>query len=155
MLSSPSTLFALLITLQGVLIMVHDLVDLPGWHHGRQVRAVVGSKKFWSGTLINAVFPGLAIFYALQFWHRPVPDYATSYWAIYCTLTVGFAITMWWLPYFFGASDDTKRQYAAMYAGTRHVLPRRGDNPRPNALHLIFHALFVLNLGLALWLRFG
>jgi hypothetical protein len=45
--------------------------------------------------------------------------------------------------------------YAAMYAGTKHLLPARGDNPRPNALHLGFHALFALNLGLALWLRFG
>jgi hypothetical protein len=62
---------------------------------------------------------------------------------------------MWWLPYFFGASEETKRRYAAMYAGTRQLLPARGDNPRPNALHLAFHALFVLNLGLALWLRFG
>ncbi len=155
MLSSLPTLFAILITLQGGLIVFHDLVDIPGWHHGRQVRAVVGRRKFWLGTLANAVFPGIAFFYALEFWSRPAPGYATSYWAVYCAITVGFAVTMWWLPYFFGTSDQTKRQYAAMYAGTKHVLPARGDNPRPNALHLAFHALFVLNLALALRLRFG
>jgi hypothetical protein len=41
-----------------------------------------------------------------------------------------------------------------MYAGTRQVLPPRGDNPRPNLLHLCFHALFVVTFLLALVLRF-
>jgi hypothetical protein len=149
------TLFVLLITLQCALIVFHDLVDLPGWHHGRQVRAAVGPRKFWLGTLINAVFPGVAFFFAVRFWHEPVPVYATTYWAAYCAVTVSFAIAMWWVPYFFGASNETTRLYAAMYAGTRHLLPARGDNPRPNALHLGFHALFVVNLALALRLRFG
>ena len=155
MLSSLPPPFAILITLQAALIVFHDLVDLPGWHHGRQVRAAVGRKKFWIGTLVNAVFSGIAFFYALRYWHGPVPGYATNYWAIYCAMTVGFAITMWWIPYFFGTKEETKRMYATMYAGTKHVLPPRGDNPRPNALHLLFHALFLLNLALALWLRFG
>jgi hypothetical protein len=84
-----------------------------------------------------------------------VPGYATGYWAIYCAVTVGSAIAMWWLPYFFGTKEETKRLYAAMYAGTKQLLPTRGDNPRPNALHLFFHALFILNLALALCLRSG
>lgn len=155
MLPSLPTLFAILITLQAALIVFHDMVDLPGWHHGRQVRAAVGQRKFWLATLINAVFPGIACYFALRFWHASAPGYATGYWAIYCAVTVGSAIAMWWIPYFFGTSEETKRLYATMYAGTKHLLPARGDNPRPNALHLAFHALFALNLALALWLRFG
>jgi hypothetical protein len=147
--------FALLVTLQGVLIVTHDLVDIPGWAHGSQVRATVGRRKFWLGTLSTAVFPGVALFFALRFWRGPVPDYALTYWWIYCAVTVLSAIAMWWLPYFFGSKEETKRLYAAMYAGTIQVLPARGDNPRPNLLHLLFHALFGLNLAIALWLRFG
>lgn len=154
-LTGLTPLFAILITLQAALIVFHDLVDVPGWHHGRQVRAAVGRKKFWIATAINAVFPGLAFFFALRFWSGPVPGYAANYWAVYCAVTVGSAIAMWWVPYFFGTKEETKRLYAAMYAGTKQLLPARGENPRPNALHLFFHALFVLNLGLALWLRFG
>jgi hypothetical protein len=154
-LPSLSALFAILITLQFALVVFHDMVDIPGWHHGRQVQAVVGRRKFWIATLINAVFPGVAFVYALRFWHGPVPAYVSGYWSVYCAVTVVFAVTMWWLPYFFGAREETKRMYATMYAGTKQLLPARGDNPRPNALHLCFHALFVLNLGLALCLRFG
>ncbi len=151
-----TSLFAILISLQFVLIVSHDLIDIPGWAHGRQVRTVVGSRKFWLGTLSTAVFPGAAFFFALRFWRTaPVPGYVTTYWWIYCGVTVLSAIAMWWVPYFFGAKAETKREYAAMYAGTKQVLPARGDNPRPNLLHLFFHALFLLNLGLALWLKFG
>jgi hypothetical protein len=74
---------------------------------------------------------------------------------IYCAITLLSAITMWYVPYFFGASDKTKRLYEEMYAGTRHVLPPRGDHPRPNLLHLWFHLLFLVNLGLSvtIWLH--
>ena len=150
-----TTVFAILISLQFALVAFHDLVDIPGWAHGRQVRAVIGRRKFWIGTLINAVFPGVAFFYALRFWDAPVPAHVVSYWGIYCGITLLSAIAMWWLPYFFGAKEETKRMYATMYAGTKQVLPARGDNPRPNLLHLFFHALFLLTFALALWLRFG
>jgi hypothetical protein len=148
-------LFTVLLSLQAVLIVTHDLVDIRGWAHGSQVRAVVGRRKFWLGTLSTAVFPSVAFYFVLRFWRGPVPDYVTTYWWIYCAVTVISAIAMWWLPYFFGAKEETKRMYATMYAGTIQVLPARGDNPRPNLLHLFFHALFALNLALALWLKFG
>lgn len=74
---------------------------------------------------------------------------------IYCAVTVASAVAMWYVPYFFGTTEGRKRDYARMYAGTRQVLPARGDNPRPNLLHLWFHALFVINLVLALVLWFG
>jgi hypothetical protein len=154
--------FAILITLQFLVIVLHDLLDIPGWTHGRQVRATVGPRKFWIATPINAIFPALATGLAIYFLLRPAaaaspspPRMVANYWVLYCSITVLSAITMWWIPYFLGAKEKTKRDYARMYAGTRHVLPARGpngDNPRPNLLHLYFHALFVMNLALALML---
>ncbi len=74
---------------------------------------------------------------------------------IYCAVTVISAIAAWWIPYFRGADEKTKKLYADMYAGTRNILPPRGDNPRPNLLHLYFHALFLITLVLATALRMG
>jgi hypothetical protein len=65
-------------------------------------------------------------------------------------VTLASAIAMWYVPYFFGANEEKKREYSRMYAGTRDVLPARGDNPRPNLLHICFHALFVINFLLVL-----
>src|SRR5437016_5834261 len=147
------TRFTVLITLQFLLVVSHDWLDIPGWTHGRQVQAVLGPAKMWIGTLINSIFPGLAAGLAIYFWHRPKPGPVVNYWTIYCAVTVVSAFTMWYVPYFFGASEKTKRMYASMYAGTRHALPPCGDNPRPNLLHLCFHGLFLVNLTIALCMR--
>jgi hypothetical protein len=147
------TLFTLFITLQFVVVVLHDLIDIPGWTHGSQVKSVVGPRKLWLGTLINAIFPGLAVAYAFYFWNQPKPKFVADYWIIYCAVTLASAIAMWYIPYLFGASEKQKREYSRMYGGTRHVLPPRGDNPRPNLLHICFHALFVINLLLVLAMR--
>jgi hypothetical protein len=149
------TLFTWLITVQFVVVAVHDLVDIPGWTHGSQVQALVGRRKMWLVTLVNAIFPGVAAAFAFYYWNRPKPGFVMDYWVIYCAVTVASAIAMWYVPYVFGTTEERKRDYARMYAGTRQVLSARGDNPRPNLLHLCFHALFAITLVLALLLRFG
>jgi len=136
-------LFAFLISIQFVVVVSHDWVDWPGWNHGRQVQAVVGRRKLAIATLINALFPGIAVAFAWL-------GRAAWYEVFYCAITVVSAIAMWYVPYFFGASEETQSQYEQMYAGTRQVLPARGRNPRPNLVHLWFHALFAVNLGLAI-----
>lgn len=113
---------------------------------------VVGRRKLWIATLINAVFPGIAVALVSQLLSQPA--FVTSYWVLYCAVTLASAILMWYIPYFLGATERTKQDYLRMYAGTKHVLPPRKDNPRPNLLHLCFHLLFIVNFCLALSLRF-
>ena len=149
------TLFACLILLQFVVVVTHDWIDVPGWVSGSQVQAVVGRRKLAIASLINAIFPGAAALLAIIYWRTPGPALAQDYWILYCAVTVVSAIAMWYIPYLRGASETTKDEYARMYAGTRQILPPRGDNPRPNLLHICFHALFIVNLALAIWLRLG
>jgi hypothetical protein len=148
------TLFTCLITLQFVIIASHDLIDIRGWVHGSQVQTLIGRRKVWFATLINSAFPGLAVAFAIYFWNRPRPTFASNYWIIYCTLALMSAIGMWYIPYIRGASEKQKDEYRKMYEGTRHILPPRGDNPRPNLFHIGIHVLFVLNFSLAVILRF-
>jgi hypothetical protein len=148
------TLFTCLITLQFVIIAAHDLIDVPGWIHGSQVQALIGRRKVWLMTLVNSIFPGLAAAFALYFWERPRPHFVPDYWLIYCSIALLSAIGMWYVPYLRGASKKQKDEYLKMYSGTRHVLPPRGDNPRPNLFHIGIHALFLINLCLAVALRF-
>ncbi|HEX3356484.1 MAG TPA: hypothetical protein VHS31_05825 [Tepidisphaeraceae bacterium] len=148
-------IFTVLIWLQFLAVVSHDWLNIPGWTHGRQVQAVLGRNKMLIGTVINAIFPGLAAFYAVRYWHRSVPALVLIYWIIYCAVTVFSAIMAWWVPYFRGTDEKTKEMYSKMYAGTRQVLRPHGDNPRPNLLHLYFHGLFLINLALTvvLWFR--
>ena len=58
---SMRILFTVLITLQFLVVVLHDLVHVAGWTHGRQVRAVIGGRKLGIATVVNAIFPGLAV----------------------------------------------------------------------------------------------
>jgi hypothetical protein len=147
-------LFTCLITLQFLAVVLHDLIRIPGWTRGDQVQAVVGKRFLWMATLINAIFPGLAVAFAIYFFSKPKPRLVVDYWTYYCAITLCSAIFMWYVPYFFGAPEKKKRQYLAMYAGTYQILPRRGDNPRPNLLHVCFHVLFVASFAVIMVLRF-
>jgi hypothetical protein len=144
--------FTLLISVQFLITLLHDLVEVPGWTHTSQVQAVLGKGKLWAATLINSIFPGVAMAFALYFWHRPRPAYVSQYWLIYCAVSVLSAIGMWYWPYFLGASEKTKDEYRQFYAGTYQVLPSRGDNPRPNVLHLLIHVVYAATLLLAIFI---
>lgn len=144
-----------LLILQFLVVVLHDWLNIPGWTHGRQVQQVIGCNKLLAATLINAVFPGAAVFLVLYFWSRPKPALVSSYWLLYCAVTVASAVMMWYIPYFRGAGEKTCQDYSRMYAGTRQVLPARNNNPRPNLLHICFHMLFLVNLVLALIVSLG
>lgn len=148
------TLFTCLIVLQFAIILSHDLIDIPGWVHGSQVQALIGKRKVWLATFANAIFPGIAAAFAIYFWNRPRPAYVPNYWIIYCAVAVLSAVGMWYVPYFRGAPQKQKTEYLTMYSGTRHLLPARGDNPRPNLFHIGIHALFLTTFVLAIALRF-
>lgn len=148
-----NTLFACLIVVQFLLIVTHDWIDVPGWVTGSQVQAVIGRRRLLIASLINALFPGAAVALAIVYWRTAAPSLAQDYWVLYCAVTVLSAVMMWYVPYVRGTDSRTKDEYARMYAGTRHVLPPHGDNPRPNLLHICFHVLFVVNLALAVWMR--
>jgi hypothetical protein len=141
--------FTFLITLQFFCILLHDLVEIPSLTHSRQMRAVLGSSRLVTATLINSIFPGVAVVLAWLFWNRPRPPFVDRYWLVYCSVTVLSALAMWYLPYFLGASAQKREQYQRFYANTKQILPARGDNPRPNLLHVGFHLLFAATLSLA------
>ena len=122
-------LFTLLITLQFLIILLHDLVEVPGWSHTSQMQSVLGARKLWTATLVNSIFPGLAVAFAFYYWGHSRPTFVDRYWLIYCAVTAVSAIAMWYAPYFLGTTEEKKEEYRRFYAGTRQILPVRGDNP--------------------------
>jgi hypothetical protein len=68
----------------------------------------------------------------------------------YLLLTIG-TIFSWWIPYFFGSSEQHKADFAE-YKNTHHFLPARGDNVIPNTFHVILHLQIWTCLGIALYL---
>jgi hypothetical protein len=118
-------LLAILLAVQFLFVATHDFLDIPGLHYGSQVRRAIGPRKLLLATAINASFPAVAAGSAMYFLatQRPQPAAVTDCQLIYCAVTLVSAVAMWWVPYFRGASPETRGLYAAMYANTRHVLP--------------------------------
>jgi hypothetical protein len=148
------TSFTVLIILQFLIIAVHDWINIPGWVHGGRAQEVVGRQKLAWATIVNMIFPGLAVLFAIRYYQAPKPVYVLNYWLVYTAITVGSAVLMWWVPYVFGSSSQRLSDYVKMYEGTRHVLRVRKGDPGPNLPHIAFHVLFLSTLVLAVVLRF-
>jgi hypothetical protein len=146
--------FTGLIILQLLIIAFHDWINIPGWVHGSRAQEVVGRKKLAWATMVNTIFPGIAVVFALRFYRGPKPGYVLNYWIIYTAITVGSAFSMWWAPYLLGSSSKRLSEYKRMYERTLHVLPIRKGDPGPNLTHIFFHLLFLSTLVLAVALRF-
>jgi hypothetical protein len=52
-------------------------------------------------------------------------------------------IAYWWLPYLRGATAEHNREHARMFGGTTTFLPAIGNNPIPNAQHVVVGALML------------
>jgi hypothetical protein len=52
-------------------------------------------------------------------------------------------LAYWWLPYLRGTTPEHKEEHARMFGGTTSFLPAIGDNPIPNAQHVVVGLLMV------------
>lgn len=57
--------FRILLLVQFLVVVTHDMLDIPGWTAGSQVRTTLGNAKFWAATGINAIFPLTAVIVVL------------------------------------------------------------------------------------------
>ncbi len=125
-----------------VVLLVHDLVPL-----GR-LNNVAHRRADGDGTVLTTVgnlAPAVAAFAVALTWPSgPLPLGAGAYLVVYLVAFVVLAWTSWYGPYLFGTSEEREAEAEAEYGPTLQLLPRRGTHVRPNLMHLIIHALFVL-----------
>jgi len=145
-------LFKVLLVVQCLVTIFHDMLEIPGWTHRSQVLAAIGVKKFWAATAINSVFPLTAVAVVL-FAGGSHSLFARNYPFIYCSVAVLSMVGMWHIPYYFGTDEKTKHIYAVMYEGTKQVFPPRKDHPRPNLLHVYLHVLYITTFSISVALR--
>ncbi len=143
------------IVLQAILlffITFHDWVHLPPLLDMREMEKH-STKK---GRAINSFIFFLFIAVPLSLTWVYQPNY--PFWvkivlvSVYGVLTTG-TVMSWWVPYFFGSSDEHKKNYIE-YENTHHFLPPLGNNIVPNTFHVILHlqiwTCFIISLSLFL-----
>lgn len=136
------SLIILFIILQTILLPImalHDWIHLPPLTNIRELEKHSTVK----GRFINSTIFFFLIFIPLLLTIVYQPDYSffvrISIFNFYFFLSVG-TIFSWWVPYFFGSSEQHKKDFEE-YKKTHHFLPARGDNVIPNTFHVLLHLL--------------
>lgn len=133
-------IISLFIVLQLILLFFmtfHDWVHLPPLTNIRDLE----KNSTQLGRFINSTLFFFLIFIPLML----TITYQSNFpiWVLivlisfYGLLTLG-TIFSWWVPYFFGSSDQHRMNFAE-YKNTHHFLPAISNNIIPNTLHVILH----------------
>lgn len=134
--------------LQVMLLFVmlsHDLIPMRPFNDVDALKQNESMFRIILFTVINALCVAVPLYMTLFHYNTALLT------IVYCYggLTIG-TIASWWVPYVFGSSVAHKQQFLK-FKNTHYFLPKRGDNVRPNTLHVVLHLLVWSCFGLSLY----
>lgn len=140
------------IMLQVILLLFmlfHDWIPIPPFNDIKALEVCECTYYRLLGSLINGTMVLVPLILTiLSFGNAHISHpIAITVWSFYFVLTLG-AIFSWWVPYFFGSSEKHKEVFSK-FQNTHSFLPPRGDNIRPNTLHVALHLMIWTCLGFA------
>ena len=97
-------------------------------------------------TIVNTPFFIIYTALLLFYWSTPFSWYAASYLIVCNVLFCIGIIFSWWAPYLFGWPVEQTKELRETHGTTHNFLPRIGNNPIPDTLHVIFHLVFIINM---------
>lgn len=120
-------------------LLFHDWVPLGPLNDLAGVRQVNTRVQLLAGTLITGIPTAYGLWRSIVHFGSPYPHgLKITLWLIYGILFVG-ELQAWWLPYFFGSSNERIERYRVMFGRTHAFLaPRHGIVI--NTLHCLLHA---------------
>lgn len=122
-------------------LLITEWVDLAPWN---DVSVSTSAQKL-SGTLVNAPPFGLLIL-AFLLDLRALKILSIALFVVW----LGIHFAWWWVPYFWGASQEHMEQYARLFSHAYAFLPARGSNPTPIAQYVTLQVLTLINLVIAM-----
>ncbi|MBI3723376.1 hypothetical protein HY251_05400 [bacterium] len=137
--------FVITMSVQTLYLLLHDLISLPPLNDLVGLRARTSRRARLLVTAGNTLPSAAVLLFAIPYMHQPKPVGVLTLFGLYFALLFSLVFQAWYRPYFFGATAEEKRAWQEEYGHTHVLLPARGDNPRPNTMHLILHVLFLAN----------
>lgn len=124
-------------------VLTHDWVPLGNLNDLDGIR----SEKTWDGLLLATVLNGLSflivLIITLTFLGKTCPVWARLWLVIHLFCILYGALSAWWIPYFFGTTQELVQAYATMFGNTHAFLPVR-NGIVPNTIHTMFHLTLLL-----------
>jgi hypothetical protein len=125
--------------LQLLLFLFHDIFPLGRWNNLPALRAAVPARRLIVGTLMNTAI-GLLALYLFHMHSMHHSRTALTWLIVLQGFMVYGEVRWWWYPYFAGASPALVARLRPNWEGTAAFVPER-NGIRPNSLHCVMHAL--------------
>ncbi len=114
-------------------ISIPPLNDIPALRKNHSIPGLIFATMMSTGLVLIP----LAITIAYRK-YDPFPLYPAALLELFYMMLTYETLKAWWFPYFFGSTSAYKEKFAK-FKNTHTFLPRRGDNVRPNTLHVFLH----------------
>lgn len=134
-----------------VFMLIHDWVPLGSLNDIEAVKVENTADELIKKTVINAGSILIVIIITLLFVGKRYPRWARAWLIIHLLAIMIGAAMAWWVPYFYGASDELITQYQVMFGNTHMFLPER-NGITPNTIHVVFHSILLLTWLLAIYI---
>jgi hypothetical protein len=143
------------LALQTLHLICQDWLDLFPLNDIAQLKQTMPPFTRLLMILGNSAPSIVALSLALIYRDLSTPLGVGLYWAAYFGSVLVLMYSMWYKPYLFGATAEQRQEFIHAYGRTHQILPRHGDNPRPNTFHVILHVLFLVNSVLSIGIGFN
>ncbi|SFA94787.1 hypothetical protein SAMN04488072_10485 [Lentibacillus halodurans] len=144
-------LFVLGLALILLFMLMHDWVSLGSLNDVDAISSEKTTGELIQSILINAGQFLILMTITLIYIGKRYPIWARLWLVIHLASILYGAIASWWLPYFFGASQEMAESYHIMFGNTHAFLPEM-NGITPNTIHVIFHFTLLLTLVLAIYI---
>ncbi len=128
-------------------IALHDWLPLGKLNNLQAIRAVDTTAKLFRVTLLSTLPFAICLAASLYYARSRFPIWLLwLLWISYGAVLYGI-LRSWWLPYWFGGDPARTARYQTRFSGTHAFLPER-HGIRPDSLHVGFHAVVLVLIGL-------
>ena len=126
-------------------LCLHDWIPLAPLNDVKAVRAASPGNELLKTTVVSALPFAFGFAASIVYLKTSHPSWIFWYlWISYGILFIG-ELRAWWIPYLVRPEPERAMRYAAMFGNTAGFLPEH-NGIRPNALHLILHAVTLATL---------
>lgn len=129
--------FIILQTVLLLFVALHDWINLPPLTNIKDLKKGMSFRSRVIGSIIYFLVVFIPLILTIVHRDSLTTSILVHINIFYGLLTLG-AILSWWVPYFFGSSEESKSNFV-VYNNTHHFLPKIKDNVIPNSFHVILH----------------
>ncbi len=125
--------------------MFYDFIDIFPLNNIQNIIQVRTFKERLFLSFLHALPSLMTLTLSLIYFGESKPLGVVIFFIFYFGTSLTLIFLNWYAPYLWGTTETKKEIIETEFKDTYQILPVHRDNPRPNALLVILHSLFLIN----------